>query len=56
MDLPAKQESKERYFLSLNRYERKKNIGLALHAFQQVCSSDAALRLKIAGGYDKEVA
>eukprot|EP00033_Pygsuia_biforma_P003801 GCRY01004166.1.p1 GENE.GCRY01004166.1~~GCRY01004166.1.p1 ORF type:complete len:408 (+),score=88.46 GCRY01004166.1:108-1331(+) len=49
--------------VSLNRYERKKNIGLALLAFEQVLRDPAipakvreSLVLVIAGGYDPRVA
>lgn len=47
-------------FLSINRYERKKNIGLAIEAFQAFYdSADEAtrqrLRLIVAGGYDDRV-
>lgn len=43
-----------RIFTSLNRYERKKNINLALHAFSEytkIKPEDDSL-LVIAGGYD----
>ena len=40
-------------FLSINRYERKKNIGLAIRAFAKLRDSKA--RLIIAGGYDSRV-
>jgi len=45
------------FFLSLNRYERKKNVGLAIEAFtlQQKDSQTSAF-LVIAGGYDPRVA
>lgn len=42
-------------FVSLNRFERKKNIGLAIRALAAVISSGAAAgdaRLVVAGGYD----
>ncbi|CAD8139979.1 unnamed protein product [Paramecium octaurelia] len=49
------------YFLSLNRYERKKNIALAIHAFaafRQQLNSDEnieSVRLVIAGGFEQRV-
>lgn len=46
------------FFLSVNRYERKKNIPLAIDAFQKVCDatgSNAPPMLVIAGGYDPRV-
>ncbi len=48
------------YFLSINRYERKKNIGLAIASFsalQRKLSEEkrATLKLIIAGGYDTQV-
>ena len=44
-------------FLSINRYERKKNIKLAVEAFDQVVKSTGRedLRLEIVGGYDSQV-
>merc|ERR1719367_2154373 len=42
-------------FLSINRYERKKNIGLAIRAFARLGNTTTA-RLVIAGGYDHRVA
>eukprot|EP00898_Chlorokybus_atmophyticus_P008527 jgi/Chlat1/8676/Chrsp88S08074 len=56
--------SSQRIFLSINRFERKKNIGLAIEAFARLQASlppDRArelapqLRLVIAGGYDPRV-
>jgi glycosyltransferase involved in cell wall biosynthesis len=48
--------------LSINRYERKKNIPLALKALQEVIhrhalssGSCARCRLVVAGGYDQDV-
>ena len=40
--------------LSLNRYERKKNIGLAIEALAEVvrCGARAGCRLVVAGGHD----
>ncbi|KAF9181989.1 Alpha-1,3-mannosyltransferase-like protein [Haplosporangium sp. Z 767] len=55
-------------FLSINRYERKKDINLAIHAFARLLEDKSAvaetgtgtgsrrLRLVIAGGYDTRVA
>lgn len=40
-------------FLSLNRFERKKNLALALHAVQHA-SKEVPLHLIVAGGYDPE--
>lgn len=46
-------------FLSINRYERKKDINLAIHAFARLLIENAQerthLRLVIAGGYDTRV-
>ncbi|XP_076009957.1 alpha-1,3/1,6-mannosyltransferase ALG2-like [Genypterus blacodes] len=47
-------------FLSLNRYERKKNLGLALEALASLRSSlssdlSAGVHLVVAGGYDERV-
>ncbi|XP_023139981.1 alpha-1,3/1,6-mannosyltransferase ALG2 isoform X1 [Amphiprion ocellaris] len=47
-------------FLSLNRYERKKNLGLALEALAALRSSlpaglSAGVHLVVAGGYDDRV-
>eukprot|EP00747_Dinoflagellata_sp_TGD_P166175 gnl/TRDRNA2_/TRDRNA2_188555_c0_seq1.p1 gnl/TRDRNA2_/TRDRNA2_188555_c0~~gnl/TRDRNA2_/TRDRNA2_188555_c0_seq1.p1 ORF type:complete len:462 (-),score=90.00 gnl/TRDRNA2_/TRDRNA2_188555_c0_seq1:35-1420(-) len=48
------------FFLSLNRYERKKNIGLCIDAFAQLKKGTAKDNQKavlvIAGGYDPRVA
>jgi alpha-1,3/alpha-1,6-mannosyltransferase len=43
-----------RYFVSLNRYERKKNIGLALKAFKVFIDENprSGTKLIIAGGHD----
>lgn len=50
------------YFFSLNRYERKKNINLALHAYALLVkiypkyrSGADKVELVIAGGYDLKV-
>ena len=40
-------------FLSINRFERKKNIGLAIRSFARLGKMRA--RLVLAGGYDKRV-
>lgn len=44
-------------FLSINRYERKKNIRLALEAFANLMqqTNDDSLKLIVAGGYDYRV-
>ena len=45
------------YFMSLNRYERKKNINLAIHAFSEfrkICPKTKT-KLVVVGGYDKRV-
>lgn len=51
-----------RYFFSLNRYERKKNINLALEAYYEllavhpeVSEGKNRVKLVIAGGYDQKV-
>ncbi|EAR97317.1 alpha-1,3-mannosyltransferase ALG2 (macronuclear) [Tetrahymena thermophila SB210] len=47
------------FFLSLNRYERKKNINLAIQAFAQFVKESASnnqFKLIIAGGYDERIA
>lgn len=47
---------KMKYYLSVNRYERKKNISLALKSFALSNeSSSANCRLIIAGGYDPRI-
>ncbi|KAL6071765.1 Alpha-1,3-mannosyltransferase-like protein [Balamuthia mandrillaris] len=50
------EEAEELMFLSVNRYERKKNIGLAIEAFAKLKELRPKLyprlRLVIAGGYD----
>jgi len=40
-------------FLSINRFERKKNIGLAIRAFARL--GNVRARLVVAGGYDNRV-
>ena len=58
-----KDELKNRYFFSLNRYERKKNINLAIEAYADLLAKNGKLKegkdrvdLVIAGGYDIKVA
>ncbi|KAF2672202.1 UDP-Glycosyltransferase/glycogen phosphorylase [Microthyrium microscopicum] len=47
---------KENLILSINRFERKKDIGLAIKAFAQLPEScQAGARLVLAGGYDTRV-
>ncbi len=47
---------KFRVLLSINRFERKKDIGLALKAYYGLTSSERQLtRLVLAGGYDNRV-
>ena len=43
-------------FLSLNRYERKKNHALAIEALSEVVKKYSNAKLIIAGGYDTKVA
>lgn len=57
-----KEEVKHPYFFSLNRYERKKNINLALHAYALLLKIYPKYRqgpervdLVVAGGYDLKV-
>ncbi|KAL9000088.1 MAG: hypothetical protein Q9169_001163 [Polycauliona sp. 2 TL-2023] len=46
----------KKMILSINRFERKKNIALAIHAFHGLKSSDReGVRLVLAGGYDPRV-
>ena len=45
--------------LSINRFERKKNILLAIESFARLCArhpADPSLQLVVAGGYDTRVA
>lgn len=58
-----KKEVQSKYFFSLNRYERKKNINLALEAFADLIAAHPELKdgknplkLVVAGGYDLKVA
>eukprot|EP00007_Cunea_sp_BSH-02190019_P007153 CAMPEP_0174240760 /NCGR_PEP_ID=MMETSP0417-20130205/20342_1 /TAXON_ID=242541 /ORGANISM="Mayorella sp, Strain BSH-02190019" /LENGTH=562 /DNA_ID=CAMNT_0015319897 /DNA_START=1258 /DNA_END=2942 /DNA_ORIENTATION=+ len=46
------------YVLSINRFERKKNIGLAIEAFAELAQQGELgdLQLVLAGGYDPRVA
>ncbi len=53
-----KKITKKNQFLSLNRYERKKNVTLSLKAFKQflkINKSKEKYYLIIAGGYDSLV-
>lgn len=54
-----KQITAKKYFFSLNRYERKKDIGLAIQAYADLAKKDKKFaeeyNLVIAGGYDKLV-
>ena len=49
--------NKNSFFLSINRFERKKNIQLAIESFSQyiVKTNDKSQSIIIAGGYDKIV-
>ncbi|OMJ71363.1 hypothetical protein SteCoe_30449 [Stentor coeruleus] len=42
-----------KYFFSLNRYERKKNINLAIEAYSSL--KDKSVKLLIGGGYDPKM-
>ena len=53
-DGSAKLGSFDKFFLSLNRYERKKSIGVALEAFSAIKALGKTC-LVIAGGYDPRV-
>ncbi|KAM3548972.1 hypothetical protein ARSEF4850_009110 [Beauveria asiatica] len=47
----------DRVLLSINRFERKKDIGLAIRAFAAVPADERrGVRLVLAGGYDRRVA
>ena len=51
--------SKTRHFLSINRFERSKNIELAIKSFarmNKLMVTNKKPRLVIAGGYDSRVA
>lgn len=54
LDLIDKLLNKNSYFLSINRYERKKNIDLAIDSFSSYIlkTSNKSQSLIIAGGYD----
>jgi len=45
------------YFFSLNRYERKKNVALAIEAYAELKKQDPSTKYKlvIAGGYDPRI-
>lgn len=47
----------EPFFLSINRYERKKNVNLAIEAFERykTKNKESKVKLVIAGGYDTRV-
>lgn len=44
----------DKYYLSINRFERKKNIELAIFAFSE-CKQKETYKLIITGGYDPKV-
>ena len=46
---------KNPFFLSLNRYEKKKNVQLALYAFELFSNKNPNYLLVIAGGYDEKI-
>ncbi|KAM3527071.1 hypothetical protein NHJ13051_003112 [Beauveria bassiana] len=47
----------DRVLLSINRFERKKDIGLAIRAFAAIPADERrGVRLVLAGGYDRRVA
>jgi alpha-1,3/alpha-1,6-mannosyltransferase len=49
-------DNKFRIFLSINRFERKKDIGLAIKAYQGLSEAERKwTRLILAGGYDNRV-
>jgi len=50
---PGSLEGEMLTFLSINRFERKKNIGLAIKAFARL--GNVRARLVVAGGYDHRV-
>jgi alpha-1,3/alpha-1,6-mannosyltransferase len=46
-----------KFILSINRFERKKNVSLAIQAFSRLSKeARAGVRLVVAGGYDNRVA
>lgn len=57
LDLIDRLLNKNSYFLSINRYERKKNIDLSIESFSSYISktSNKSQSLIIAGGYDINV-
>ncbi len=47
----------KKILLSINRFEKKKNVGLAIEAFAGLSAKERnSVRLVIAGGYDTRVA
>lgn len=44
-----------KHILSINRFERKKNIELAIESFNKTKAKSSNVKLIIAGGYDKRV-
>jgi len=57
---PRAEDDPKRMFLSINRYERKKHLNLAIEAFSELRSKVSAedfsnYSLVMAGGYDKRV-
>jgi alpha-1,3/alpha-1,6-mannosyltransferase len=49
-------DNKFRIFLSINRFERKKDVGLAIKAYHGLSESErTSTRLILAGGYDSRV-
>ncbi|KAK6349503.1 Alpha-1,3-mannosyltransferase-like protein [Orbilia brochopaga] len=54
---PFLQGSDRKIVLSINRFERKKNVGLAVEAFAQLKEKERKqARLIVAGGYDNRIA
>ncbi|KIW12228.1 hypothetical protein PV08_09504 [Exophiala spinifera] len=50
-------DGKFKIFLSINRFERKKNVGVAIRAYHNLSSKKRqGARLVLAGGYDQRVA
>jgi alpha-1,3/alpha-1,6-mannosyltransferase len=47
--------SKAQYVLSINRFEKKKNVELALNAYLKAKKERSGLKLVVAGGYDPRV-
>eukprot|EP01017_Pseudomicrothorax_dubius_P018577 TRINITY_DN2053_c0_g1_i1.p1 TRINITY_DN2053_c0_g1~~TRINITY_DN2053_c0_g1_i1.p1 ORF type:complete len:341 (+),score=82.83 TRINITY_DN2053_c0_g1_i1:37-1059(+) len=56
-DASVAREINGEFFLSLNRYERKKNIGLAIKAFAEYKKlvKNAQEKLVVAGGYEERI-